>query len=64
MQLACNKASLEPIQLGAAKKILGCSSEMCNEVVRVDMGSKSLKERKGKNKFKWWYKANTRVDYY
>ena len=37
---ACNKrqtSSVESIQLGAAKKILGCSSKTCNEAVRGDM---------------------------
>ena len=37
---ACKKkqtASLESIQPGAAKKILGCSSKTCNEAVRGDM---------------------------
>ena len=48
---ACNKrqtASLESIQLGAAKKILGCSSKTCNEAVRGDMGLESLKGRMGR----------------
>ena len=43
---ACNKrqtASLESIQLGAAKKMLGYSSKTCNEAVRGVMGLESLK---------------------
>ena len=58
---ACNKcqiASLESIQLGAAKKILGCSSKTCNEAVRGDMGLESLKARRDRCKLKWWYKVN------
>ena len=58
---ACNKrqaASLESIQLGAAKKILGCSSRTCNEAVRGDMGLESLKGRRDRSKLKWWYKVN------
>ena len=35
-----------PIQLEAAKKILGCSSKTCNEAVRGDMGLESLKARR------------------
>ena len=59
---ACNKrqiASLESIQLGAAKMILGCSSKTCNEEVRGDMGLESLKTRRDRCKLKWWYKVNT-----
>ena len=55
---ACNKrqtASLESIQLGAAKKILGYSSNTCNEAVRGDMGLESLKARRDRCKLKWWY---------
>ena len=58
---ACNKrqtASLESIQLGVAKKILGCSSKTCNEAVRGDMGLESLKGRRDRSKLKWWYKVN------
>ncbi len=46
---ACNKrqtASLESIQLGAAKKMLGCSSKKCSEAERGDMGLESLKGRR------------------
>ena len=56
---ACNKrqtASLESIQLGAAKKMLGCSSKTCNEAVRGVMGLESLKGRRDRCKLKWWYK--------
>ena len=62
---ACNKrqtASLESIQLGAAKKILGCSSKTCNEAVRGDMGLESLKARRDRCKLKWWYKVNNLDD--
>ena len=44
---ACNKrqtASLEFIQLRAAKKILGRSSKTCNEAVRGDIGFHDLME--------------------
>ena len=59
---ACNKrqtASLESIQLEAAKKMLGCSSKTCNEAVRGDMGLESLKGRRDRCKLKWWYKVNS-----
>ena len=62
---ACNKrqaASLESIQLGEAKKILGCSSKTCNEAVRGDMGLESLKARRDRCKLKWWYKVNNLDD--
>ena len=58
---ACNKrqtASLEFIQLRAAKKILGCSSKTCNEAVRGDIGLESLKGRRDRCKPKWWFKVN------
>ena len=58
---ACNKrqtASLESVQLGAAKKILGCSSKTCNEAVKGDMGLKSLKGRRDRCRLKWWYKVS------
>ena len=51
---ACNKrqtSSLESIQLGAAKKILGCSSKTCNEAVR---GLESLKARRDMYLREWW----------
>ena len=54
---ACNKsqaASLESLQLGAAKTILGCSSRTCNEAVRGDMGLESLKGRRDRRKLKWY----------
>ena len=51
-------ASLESTQLGAAKKILGCSSQTCNEAVRGDMGLESLKGGRDRCKLKWWYKVN------
>ena len=58
---ACNKqqtASLESIQLGAAKKILGCSSKTCNEAVRGDTGLESFKGRRDRCKLRWWYNNN------
>ena len=51
-------ASLESIQLGAAKKILGCSCNTCNEAVRGEIGLESLKGRRDRCKLKWWYKVN------
>ena len=62
---ACNKrqtASLESIQVEAAKKILGCSSKTCNEAVRGDMGLESLKARRDRCKIKWWCKVNNLDD--
>ena len=48
---ACNKrqaASLESIQLGAAKKILGCSSKICNEAVfKGGYGVRIFESQKG-----------------
>ncbi len=58
---ACNirqTASLESIQLRAAKKMLGCSSKTCNEAVKGDMGLESLKGRRDRCKLKWWYKVS------
>ena len=49
-------AALEPVVLGGAKCILGCSSRACNEAVRGDMGLESLQGRRDKVKLKWWYK--------
>ena len=49
----CNKSlarSLESIILGGAKKILGCSSKMCNEAVWGDMGLETLKSRRDRAK--------------
>ena len=48
--------SLESIILDGAKRILGCSSKTCNEVVRVDMGLDTLQSRRDRAKLKWWYK--------
>ena len=36
----------------------GCSSKMCNEAVREDMGLESVKERRDRSKLKWWNKVN------
>ena len=55
----CNQGqanALESIILGGAKKILGCSSRMCNEAVRGDMGIDTLRSCRDKAKLKWWYK--------
>ena len=35
-------AVLESVMLGEAKRILGCSSKICNEAVRMDMGLKNI----------------------
>ena len=51
--------ALESIILGGAKRILGCSSKTCNEVVRGDMGIETLKSRRDRAKLKWWYKLAT-----
>ena len=43
----CNKgqaSALESVILGSAKKILGCSSGMCNEIVQGDVAYRHLKE--------------------
>ena len=45
-------AALESVMLGGAKRILGCSSETCNEAVRGDMGLETLQGRR--TKLKWW----------
>ena len=57
----CNKSqarALGSIVLGEAKKILGCSSKMCNEAVWGDMGLETLKSRGYRAKLKWWYKIH------
>ena len=59
---ACNKRQIASIQLGAAKKILGCSSKTCDEVVRGEMGLESLKAREDRCKLKWWNKVNNLDD--
>ena len=41
-------AALESVVLGGAKRILGCLSRTCNEVVRGDMGLESLHGRRDK----------------
>ena len=38
------------------KRILGCSSKTCNEVVRGDMGLDTMQSRRDRAKLKWWYK--------
>ena len=57
--------ALESIILGGAKKILGCSSRMCNAAIRGDMGIDTLRSHRDKAKLKWWYKlASTPEDRY
>ena len=51
--------ALESIILGGAKQILGCSSKICNEAVRGDMGLETLKSQWDRAKLKWWYKLAT-----
>ena len=51
--------ALESIILGGAKRILGCSSNTCNEAVRGDMGLETLRSRRDRAKLKWWYKLAT-----
>ena len=46
------------IQPGADKKIFGCSSKTCNEIVTVGMGLESLKDRRDRCQLKWWYRVN------
>ena len=57
-------ASLESVPLGVAKKIIGCSSNTCNEVVRGKMRLDSLKCRRDRCKLKWWYKVNNMESLY
>ena len=52
-------AALESVMIGGTKRILGCSSRTCNEVVRGDMGLDSLQGRRDKAKLKLWYKVAT-----
>ena len=55
----CNESkanALESIILGGAKKILSCSSRMCNEAVRGDMGLDNLRSPRERDKLKWCYK--------
>ena len=52
-------AALESVLLGGGKRILGCSSKTCNEVVRGDLGIDTLQGRRDKAKLKWWYKLVT-----
>ena len=47
-----NSKNFSFIILGDAKKILGCSSRMCNEAVRGDMGIDTLRSRRDKAKLK------------
>ena len=52
-------SSFESIILDGAKRILGCSSKTCNEVVRGDMGLDILQSHRDRTKLKWWYKLVT-----
>ena len=49
----------ESIILGGAKRILGCSSNTCNEAIRGDMGLETLKSQRDRAKLKWWYNGGT-----
>ena len=42
----------QPVMLGGAKRILGCSSRTCNEAVRGDMGLDTLQGRRDRNTLK------------
>ena len=44
------------IMLGGAKRILGCFSKSCNEVVRGDMSLETLQGQRDISKLKLWYK--------
>ena len=54
--------SLESIILDGAKRILGCSSKICNKAVKGDMGLDTLQSRRDSAKLKWWYKLATLPD--
>ena len=43
--------------LGGEKKILGCSSKMCNEAIWGDMGLETLQSRRYSENLKWLYKV-------
>ena len=47
---------IEILRIYSARKIIGCSTEMCNKAVRRDI--ESLKGRRDVCKLKWWYKVN------
>ena len=51
--------SLESIILDGAKRILGCSSNTCNEAVRGDMGLDTLQNLRDRVKLKRLYKLPT-----
>ena len=51
--------SLKSIILDEAKRILGCSSKTCNEVVKGDISLDTLQSRRDSAKLKWWYKLST-----
>ena len=52
-------ATLASVFLGGGKHILGCSSKICNEAVKGNLGIDSLQCRRDKAKLKWWYKLVT-----
>ena len=51
--------SVESIISDGAKRILGCSSKICNEAVRGNMGLDTLQSHRDRAKLKWWYKLAT-----
>ena len=53
------RGSLESIILDGTKQILGCSSKICNEAVRGDMGLDTLQSLRNRAKLKWWYNLGT-----
>ena len=58
----CNKSQARSTLLGGAKKILGCSSKLCDETVWGDMGLETLKSRRDRAKLKWCYKVCRLLD--
>ena len=46
---------LEPVQMTAAKKVLGCSRTTSNTVLRVELGVYPLKTKRDVRKFQWQY---------
>ena len=47
-----NKSQAAALESGGANCMLGCSSRMCNEAVRGDMGLDTLQGRRDRNKLK------------
>ena len=48
---------MDSVTLGGTKRILGCSSKTCNEVVREYTGLETLQSRRNMVKLKWRYKV-------